>query len=338
MWTLKRGFLPSNDPIHALPISNIDNTHFIYALENLLTNLPSFHKDRCVREELVSQLRELAQFYYHGCIDSLGGANEYERVFLIFSFFSNSYIHAYGENMKPKVPKEISMPFMRAAHLVQRKPVLDYTSYCLYNWRKKGDGFEILCTFSDTEDERLMISTFLELEHIATEVFESKLNLVKINEVLAAAIKVFDSNWQKIDWDAFRAFARCHDAYEDILFENSGMPPQSYPGDILSQSPFIRLVYGVLGVSFSDERLANLEKSLLFLRPPTHTNFLNSIHPVRDEAFKDKKYAELYNDSLSLLLKLLGYVYCPVYDSGLSNNKRLEEVSAHFIDVQKTFC
>lgn len=327
LWALDRGLIPSNDPVTFLP-TQPSNTHLVYTLENLMSNLPNFLKNRCVREELVSQLREITQSYNHLSIDQLGANPQHERAFLIFCFFSNSYVNACEENAKNTVPKEISIPLMRAAFLAGRKPVLGYPSYCLYNWRKQNNDFEIMDTFSGSEDEKLMIRTFLEMEIRAVEIIKNPFDISNVRELLEEILENFKISWSKIDWELLANFECCHNSYNKVTFENSGLPEQSFPGEILTQTPFLRLIYKVLGIKFQNKKLVDLEESLAALRPEKHNSYLNSIRSIREKSPKKNSY----NASLDVLTELLDYIYCPIYSEACELNEiRKEEIRAFMI-------
>jgi len=336
LWSNKRIFLPSCDPIHSLPILNFDNTQLIYTLENLLSNLPSFLEDRCIREELVSQLREITQFYHHGCIDALGGQAEYERIFLIFAFFANAYVNAIHENVKPKIPKEIAIPFLRVAHLVGRQPILDYTSYCLYNWKKNGDNFEILTTFSNSIDEKLFIGAFLKMELCSIELFDSRLDLIKLKIILENLIQNFKATWDQINWDNLHEIL-CHfQDFKNVVYENGNLEPQCFVGNVFWQSPFIRLIYKMLNISFPEGNVADYEKNLIPLRPRDHTGLLNSVSSTRHRGNRDRKYAKIYNECLESLLELSQHVFYPIAEEDIEKNElRVSVISDHFFNNVK---
>jgi len=244
-----RGFLPVDDPLISLPIANYKQTELIYTWENLAHIIPHYLKESCLREELIFALRKVDHSYYHGFIDDLNSPKAFERLFLLFSYFATAYVNSPEGNRKKKLPKEISIPFGRVAHLVSRKPVLDYTAYILYNWRKINPSSSViignvepLITFTDTEEEKLLITTLVEMEYLggSSRLFWDRLN--HINKALAKCCSIRTY----IETVFFQDF-------ENILYEGLSQEKQSFSCGIIYQSPFAAYLRKYLDIVPQDE-------------------------------------------------------------------------------------
>jgi hypothetical protein len=246
-----RGFLPSDDPLISLPITDYKQTELIYTWENLAQIIPHYLKEDCLREELVCALRKADRSYYHGFIDDMSSHRAFERVFLLLAYFATSYINSPEGHRKKKLPKEISIPFSRVAHLVSRKPVLDYSAYVLYNWRKINPSspaiignVEPLVTFTDTKEEKLLITTLVEMEYLGSRI-TTRLLCDKLNRVNSALVKCHTI--RKHLEDVF-----FHD-FEDVFYEGWLPDKQSFSCGVIHQSPFATYLRKYLDTMFQNE-------------------------------------------------------------------------------------
>lgn len=263
MWQVKdKGFLPDCTPVKRLPIKDYNNTQFVVTLENLASNLPNFISARCIREELVVGLRQLAPVYNKpDLIDSIGEEKDIERLYMLFCMFATAYVHADGEITANRVPKEISVPLARAAHLARRHPMLNYHSYILCNWSIHNNKIEPLVTFTNEPEETAYIAALVKLE---TETKFDTLDwahdwLLKYVEVK----KEFSSRY-------FYPF-------QGIMFEGWQHKPLDYL--CYMNSPTFSYIERLLGLNPD-----NFDKH----RPVQHNEFLNSVKPLTkiDQDFK----------------------------------------------------
>lgn len=245
---MERGFLPVRDPLISLPIVDYRQTELIYTWENLAQVIPHYLKEYCLREELTYALRKANHAYYHGFIDNFELPLAFERVFLLLAYFATVYINSPEGHGKKKLPKEISIPFSRVAHLVSRKPVLDYTAYILYNWRKINPlsseiigNIEPLITFTDTEEEKLLITTLVEMESFGNyALYTDKLN--RVNEALAKCVFIREY----IEKVFFQDFTT-------ILYEGWLQEKQSFSCKVIHQSPFVAYLRKYLDITLDNE-------------------------------------------------------------------------------------
>jgi hypothetical protein len=245
-----RGFLPSDDPLISLPITDYKQTELIYTWENLAQIIPHYLKENCLREELICALRKADRSYYHGFIDDLNSHRAFERVFALLSYFATAYVNSPEGQKKKKLPKEIAIPFSRVAHLVSRKPVLDYSSYVLYNWRKINPSVhaivgnvEPLFTFTDTEEEKLLITTLVEMECLGERI-TTRL-LYKLNRINRALWKCHPIR-NHLEAVYFQDF-------ENVFYEGWLPDKQSFSCKVINQSPCAANLSKYLDTEFQTE-------------------------------------------------------------------------------------
>jgi hypothetical protein len=241
-WTVDRGFLPINDPLISLPIADYKQTELIFTWENLAQIIPHYLRDNCLREELIFALRKANCSYCHGFVDSFITSEAYERVFLLHAYFAATYVNSPEGSKKTKLPKEISLPFSRVAHLVSRRPILDYTSFVLYNWKRITSSpiiignVEPLITFTDTDGEKRFISALIEMEYMGGRCFHNANSfficdrLKRINKLLQGCDREFI---KRCIVDVF------FQDFNNLLYEGWLQEKQSFKCEGFSKSPFL---------------------------------------------------------------------------------------------------
>lgn len=238
----ERGFLPLDDPLVSLPITDYKQTELIFTWENLAQIIPHYLKEGCLREELIFALRKANGSYYYGFIDNFLQQRAYERVFLLNAYFASAYINCPESAKKLKLPKEISVPFSRAAHLVSRSPILDYTSYVLYNWKKTiasspmiTGNVEPLITFTDSFDEKLLISTLIEME------FSGKCFQIPNPFAICDRLKHINNSLSRCNRAFIKQFLTdvFFQDFDNLIYEGWLQEKQTFRCCIFEQSPFL---------------------------------------------------------------------------------------------------
>lgn len=307
MWEVKeRGFLPVGDPIISLPITDIKNTELIYTWENLTHVLPHYLKEECLREELICDLRKASQCYCHGFVDNLGGPSVYERVFLLMAYFATAYINSPEGKRKTKLPKEMTIPFARVAYLVSRQPVLDYTSFVLYNWRKKPDStIEILHTFTGSSFEESILKALVKMEFIGGELIKNLSNPFVVANNLKEINNILRKAWAEIPPDFIEYWSDILTDYQDLIYEQWRPDALTFPCDIFLQTPLLAVLYRYLGINFQNDYL-NKRREILhhFHTSPSHRDFVNSISGIRNKCIENESIKEAYNSCLNGLINL----------------------------------
>jgi hypothetical protein len=279
LWTVAdRGFLPDCQPLTTLPIGNYKNTQLVYTLENLVHNLPHYLSSRRWREEMIYELRQSAPLYGHNAIDALGSHAEYERVLLLFGMFANAYVFALHETPLKRVPKEVSIPLAKAAHLCQRQPLINYTSYVLYNWQRSGEDVEIINTFTDTGTEKSIIKAFVESEFDFSE-FLKRPSV----ETLSSTLQKILDRFRKLRWETsveeFNLLSGLYQDFKEVLYEGWQHKPITYECNPFAQAAFLSATYRLLGVD-KDALLHQAEDAIRIYRHSGHNNYILSMQPM----------------------------------------------------------
>lgn len=275
LWNVDdRGFLPSCDPIIQIPVSNYKNTQLIFTLENLAHMMPCFLTERCWREEVIYELRQVISKFGPVLVDKLSSPSELERAFLLFNMFANGYMFSYGDSHMPELPKEIAIPLYKVAKLCGRQPTLDYTSYVLYNWQKNVDNIEALVTFTNSTTEKKLIETFI----------RQSFDLVKIINYKANSAVDYIAEWKVVLEKAVcdvRALKSVIDKKEfEIINEYYNV------ADLFIQNPTFAVFSRVLGLPQKSEN------DISDFRPNAHNQFIANVKAVEG----CNEHFQLFND------------------------------------------
>lgn len=301
IWNMDgRGFLPNPDPLVLLP-ADYKNTELVFTWENLAHIVPHYLKEECLREEIIAALRKANTGYYHGFVDNFNSPKVFERIFMLLGYFAVAYVNSPEGRQKKKLPKEITIPFLRVAHYVSRHPVLDYTAYCLYNWKKVKqsdriiDNVEPMLTFTNTDEEKLLVSTMVNMECMAGDLLPSWHNLSHVVEILSRLNELLKNMWSRIGKSFLIQF------FQDfnLVYEGWEENKHSYSCDILLQSPVFASLCKYLDIRSANEYVNKHCSMFSGQRPQCHINYIHSIQPIRDSI--DKKSKSLYNDCLEEL-------------------------------------
>ena len=116
----ERGFLPAQDPIEQLPA-------YYTQWEQMVTNLPMLLTANRARV-MLKRLPVLA-------VNHLERDEQVERAMLLLSIFASAYV---WEQKIPKthIPHNLAEPLWAVAEMLERPPILSYTSIVLHNWRR----------------------------------------------------------------------------------------------------------------------------------------------------------------------------------------------------------
>ncbi len=303
MWKRENlGFLPSSNPLFSLSLVDFKNVELAFKWENLCHMIPYYIQEECVREEIIYLLRTTRNLYCNGFVESLGSSN-YERAFLILTYLATVYINAPEGKKKSKLPQEISLPLVSLSNKMSRLPVIDYTSFVLYNWKPKNQlenfiDIDIINTFTDSKDEQILISTLIEMEYLGRLLS----NDIVVNlETIASINDLLQSRLPSIKTEFFDTLV---DDYENLLYEQCSPERLNYHCAITLQSPILSFFCKYLDVSFQEEYLRRLNRQIVLQRPKLHNHYLDSVTGIRYFSMRDKYLKDGYNECLSELIRL----------------------------------
>lgn len=301
-----RGFLPVKDPLDVLP-------HEFSELEELGRSLPKL----LVTGHLRSAIQKLGPI----AVENVRDERELERLMVILSFAGHAYVWG-GDEPESRLPRSISVPWLKTARRLRRPPVLSYASYALHNWKRIDPAgpvalgnIALLQNFLGGMDEEWFVLVHVEIEaHAAPALFAALKakdaagsgdagELATALESMAASLADMLRTLNRMPEHCapYIYFSRVrpyihgwkdHPAlpdgvvYEEIR-EYAGRP-QRFRGETGAQSSIIPSMDAVLDIRHSDDPL---EAYLLEMReymPPKHRSFIEELErpPSVREAVK----------------------------------------------------
>lgn len=145
-----RGFLPAQDPVRQLPAYYAPWERTITVLPMLLT--------ADMTASAIERLPLLAT-------DRLETNGQVERAMLLLSLFASAYVWEQ-EVPKTNIPHPIAQPLWNVAEILERPPILSYTSLVLHNWRSL-DHFDT--SNADLQDDAGCRAPTLRLDNLALQ-------------------------------------------------------------------------------------------------------------------------------------------------------------------------
>lgn len=310
MWDITdRGFLGVADPLTSLTAKNEKYIPATVRLENIVSVLPYWIEERCVREELVHNLREIAPL-----IDGEFLLNQdevkTERLMHLYSYMATAYVAARHESTATRIPSEIAVPLTMVAEKLDRKPILSYASCCLTNWERidpndeiKLGNIKLLTNFSSPEsgksEEDLFVLVHVDIENCAADgvaacrqLLENPWrqdevhNTVTANDILT---KIFVSLAKMNKTMAKMPDECCPDNYfrwmRPYIFSFNNMvykgcfqnQPITCRGETWSQSSIFPAFLAALEVNHQDSMLTHHLLEMRDYMPAPHRRFLSNL-------------------------------------------------------------
>lgn len=319
MWTFSsRGFLPNTDPVQKLVIKDEKYRPFAVTMENLASSLTDMVQAQKAREEIVCQLRDVVPLFDHDLFNSFGSPAMDERAFLVYSCFAVVYVNNYKDRPLSRLCKEVTIPIVRLAERVQRKPILDYCSYILFNWKRKNpsgpltiDNLESLLTLSNTEEENKYIISRVAIE-AKSSLFSGPFTLEQLSNCLSECNDLIKLSPKLPDYvnNYFNSFVK-------VKYDGWGWPdPQTFIGNAITQSSTIGKMARMLGLPYQDNDIRDY-------KPFHHRHALDATHNYRPGASKI-----VYNDCLVKFADLIDGMSSEIWNKfGFGKDKLLSEFS-----------
>ncbi len=318
-----RGFLPDRDPPTRL------KDPALQSIEKLGEDLPRLVHARTFREQCGEYLTSKADW---DTLAKTRGDADVERLFLLFSYFASSYVHAPGLPPTDRIPKAIAEPLVQLAKRVKRPPILSYASYCLHNWRRIDPAGPIalgntalLQNFSMPDDgkadEDWFILVHVDIENCAGAALASvrlteKIIESKKPELMERMLKTTAGSLHLMNETMNRMPEGCSaDVYfkkvrpyifgfNNIIYEGCfNNEPQSYRGETGAQSSIVPTMLRAFGIEHKNSMLTQHLDDMLEYMPAPHRDFIRSQVSVRDFVIAHaKQLRDVYNECLSELI------------------------------------
>lgn len=307
VWNLKRGFLPSKDPLQPL------RTNGWRQLEFLAENLARWNDEGRVREELIHGLRQKTAGKLD--VDSEAG---WERLMMLYSYFASIYIHSKGDKTATRLPQEIAKPLMDLSKEVGRRPILSYANYCLTNWRRlnpKGKielgNIELLqnSTLEAKRDEDWFILVHVDIEARGEVAITALRRFLKNKDVDRFCAITYLSEIHRslkhmcrtlrrmpeqcsteVYYDKVRPFIW---GFENVIYEPD-FGVMSHRGETGAQSSLIPAIQVGLGIAHQDSMLTRHLGDMRQYMPQPHQKFLTKLEKKRENKESLRDLAQKY--------------------------------------------
>ncbi len=314
----ERGFLPTEDPLLALPEPFAE-------LDRLSAELPYLVLTGRVR-------RTLATF---ACPDltPLTTKGELERAKLIMSSLCMAYIWTEQPEIE-MLPANLAMPWATLAEKLGRPPMITHSSVVLNNWRRldPDDGIHadnLACTqhFMGGMDEQWFFTATTALEAIGAPALiplnEAKDaaaagDSVKVTELLttvrdvfkevnAALLRIYERCEPFIFYNRIRIFLAGWDQ-TGIVFEGVSRTPFKMHGGSAAQSSLIQAYDAALGIEHLHEETRPFLMLMREYMPPGHRRFVEDLAKglsiydfVQSKKETDPNLVEVFNQCIDEL-------------------------------------
>jgi indoleamine 2,3-dioxygenase len=309
----ERGFLPKRDPLTAFPSGSS------YAvLDEIGRDLPSLLYDNDFRayargldipiwqepvtKENLSQLR----LYY-------------VRV----GFLASAYVNQVGEEPAKVLPRNIAVPLVKAAMLLNRPPILSYDGYALYNWKRfRKDGpiqlgnIDTIQNFVHMYDEHWFILVHVEIESLAADILKAiaaiKRKLVKnaradlnmelwgIEAIVRRQVETLKRIPEHMDsslyYKTFRPYIRF---FENVTYEGVDYAPIQFRGETGAQSSIMPTLIAFMKIPHRRSVLTDHLADMRNYMPVRHRALIEEVEKMPDIRRLDCK--EPYNAILEAM-------------------------------------
>lgn len=291
----ERGFLPSTDPLGALPPG-------FEPWEEAARNMPKI----LVSDRPRALLESLPPFDAKRLKDD----RELRRAMVILSYLGHAYV--WGESEPSgRIPTVIAVPWHDVSARLGRPPVLSYVSYALDNWRRidPEDGIRLgnialLQNFLGGIDEEWFILIHVDIEAKAARALRAIPQAFRAAEAknpteLERSLFEADSALRDMVATLERMPERC-DPYiyyhrvrpyihgwknnpalpEGVIYEGVaeyGGQSQFFRGETGAQSSIIPSLDALLGISHEDDPLKSYLDEMRLYMPPKHRAFIAAV-------------------------------------------------------------
>ncbi len=293
------GFLGTHEPLKSFttPSNSLKN------LENIATEIPKL----LLTGSLQKQINNLDTNAF--CIDAVVEDSANLNLAMNFlSFLSHAYI--WGDNEPhDKLPQVLAAPWVKAARILERPPILSYASYCLENWykvnSKQGISLEnvaLITNFLGGVDEDWFVTIHVCIEDAARGAILAAKSISQFDEsstsdeLINDLINIRDS-MRKVNMIFKRMPEKC-DPYiyyhrvRPFIFgtkDNPDLPnglvyegefdnkPQFFRGETGAQSSIIPSLDGALQIEHTNDNLRHYLNEMRDYMPKLHRDFISEL-------------------------------------------------------------
>lgn len=325
-WDFSHGFLPTSDPLQALPVEFAPWEEMARLLPKLL-----------VSDQYRKNLQALPNFP----IDKLHSPAELERAMLLLSFLAHAYIWGCSPLLN-RLPAMIAQPWCAVAKLLDRPPVLSYASYALHNWYRLDPkrpielgNIALLQNFLGGIDEEWFVLVHIDIEEKASIALQALVPAQqaaqnKKTEALLRDMQQIANGLEKICATLDRMPEHC-DPYiyynrvrpyihgwknnpalpQGLIYESCfNNQPQYFRGETGAQSSIIPALDSVFGITHQEDELSVYLQEMRTYMPKAHRAFLDSLSKgpsvrghVSEQRQEKPELCQLYNHCIDLIAR-----------------------------------
>ena len=311
---MRRGFLPTQDPLQELPKD-------YEAWEELAHNFTSYINAGIIRERIDAlPVIENPEFDFIGA---------YERAMMLLSFFAHAYVYT-PPNPKKYIPASIAIPWVSVAQDLKRKPVLSHPSIVLNNWRKLDsqkpiqlDNLATQIQFHGGIDESWFYLVTVDVERVGAEAIPlvlEAMNRVEEGEFSIAAesleraipilknlTMVLKKMYAYCDPYIFYSRVRPFFAsFENIEYKGANLALQNLHGGSAAQSSLLQFFDAAFGIEYKQKATKDYLQLMRLHMPFQHAEFLSFVEntsKIKDEIVQSKKLRQAYEECIQMLIE-----------------------------------
>lgn len=317
------GFLGQNDPLKTFST----NSSSLGRLENIAREIPKL----LLTGSLQNSLKSLSSNDL--CIDEvLGDSGQLNLAMNYLSFIAHAYM--WGDQEPNEfLPAAIAAPWVKAATILERPPILSYASYCLENWYRINskdpislENVALITNFLGGVDEDWFVTIHVCIEDAARGAIKAakmissldassdQNDLVKglslIRDSMEAVNEIFKRMPEKCDpyiyYHRVRPFIfgtkDNPDLPNGLIYEGEfNNQPQYYRGETGAQSSIIPSLDGALQIEHTNDNLRHYLNEMREYMPKSHREFIGELEAnsqVRSLIKDSRDASQRYNDCL----------------------------------------
>lgn len=317
------GFLGQNDPLKTFST----NSSSLGRLENIAREIPKL----LLTGSLQNSLKTLSSNDL--CIDEvLDDSGQLNLAMNYLSFIAHAYM--WGDQEPNEfLPAAIAAPWVKAATILERPPILSYASYCLENWYRINskdpislENVALITNFLGGVDEDWFVTIHVCIEDAARGAIKaakmiSSLDASSDQNDLVKGLSLIKDSMEAVN-EIFRRMPEKCDPYiyyhrvRPFIFgtkDNPDLPngliyegefnnqPQFYRGETGAQSSIIPSLDGALQIEHTNDNLRHYLNEMREYMPKPHREFIGELEAnsqVRSLIKDSRDASQRYNDCL----------------------------------------
>lgn len=317
------GFLGTKDPLKKFSITNSS----LDKLENIAREIPKL----LLTGSLQSSISKMNPNDL--CIDEV--IHDEANLNLAMNYLSfTAHAYMWGDNEPNEVlPKVLATPWVKAATILERPPILSYASYCLENWYKVDtnnpialDNVALITNFLGGVDEDWFVTIHVCIEDAARGAISaahkiSYLDKSSDEHLLIDGLSNIRTSLQQVN-EIFKRMPEKCDPYiyyhrvRPFIFgtkDNPDLPngliyegefndsPQFFRGETGAQSSIIPSLDGALQIEHTNDSLRHYLNEMRDYMPKAHRDSITELEKnskVRELVDDSEKGKAIYNDCL----------------------------------------